>query len=170
MVGIFIAVFLGTEKNGFSWWPVAVLILSGLTDLLDGYIARRYNQITNLGKMLDPAADKLAQIAVCACLTVRYPQIIWLLVFYIVKELAIACGGIFQLRKIKAVPFARWYGKLATCELYVAMGLLLLIPNMQALYVNIIIIATLAIALFALLMYVHLFYIENYKKIKKGEQ
>lgn len=164
LIGVFVVVFLETEKNGFSWLPIVVLVFSGFTDLLDGFIARHYNQISDLGKMLDPAADKLTQIAVCACLTVRYPQLIWMLAIYILKELILVSGGLFQLKRGKIVPAAKWYGKLSTCELYIAMGILLLIPNMPSLYVNIIMVLTLALAFFALSMYAHLFYKLLYKK------
>ena len=50
------------------WLPASVLVLSGLTDLLDGWIARHFNQISEIGKLLDPIADKLTQFTVVVCL------------------------------------------------------------------------------------------------------
>ena len=64
-----------------------VLALSGLTDMLDGWVARRFDQITDLGKMLDPFADKLTQGVVALCIALRFPAIRPLLLLFILKEL-----------------------------------------------------------------------------------
>ena len=67
-----------------------ILLLSGLTDLADGYIARRFHMISNLGKILDPVADKLTQAAMLICLFVRFPHMLLLIVIMAVKELYMA--------------------------------------------------------------------------------
>lgn len=156
--------FLSSDVTKFSLLPLLILVLSGLTDMVDGYIARRFNQISDLGQFLDPCADKLTQAAVCACIMLRYPQLVWLLVIYVVKELIMTLGGIKELRKGQAIPPAQWYGKLSTLELYTAMGLFLLIPDMPDLYVNLIMIVTIALVLFALVMYMI-----HYYKLLKGK-
>ena len=71
---------------------VVALLLSGLSDALDGLVARRFNQITELGKMLDPLADKLTQGAVAVCIAIRYPSICPLLFLLVTKELVMLCG------------------------------------------------------------------------------
>ncbi len=158
LIPIFVPVFIITEGEGFSWWPVIILAVSGLTDLLDGFIARRYNQISDLGIILDPVADKLTQIAVCACLTVRYNQLLILLIIYVVKELVMLTGGAIQLKFGGPIPSAKWYGKLSTFQLYVAMGLFLIIPDMNPILINIIIVITIILVLFALVMYMSIFF------------
>lgn len=170
LIPVFVVVFIFTEGDGMSWWPVVILVISGLTDLLDGFIARKYNQITTLGIMLDPIADKLTQVVVCACLTVRYPQLIILLIIYVVKELVMITGGGIQLKAGGKVQPAKWYGKLSTFELYVAMGLFLIIPNMNSILINIIIAITIILALFALAMYMHMFFTTMQQKADKKEK
>lgn len=164
LIPVFVVVYIYTDGDTISWWPVLILLISGLTDLLDGFIARRYNQITNLGKMLDPVADKMTQMAVCACLTMRYKQLFILLVIYVLKELVMLTGGAILLKTKKPVPAAKWYGKVSTFELYLAMGLFLIIPNMNAITVNIIIAVTAFIAIYALIMYMFKFF--ELQKIK----
>ena len=70
-----------------------ILLLSGLTDLADGYIARRFHMISTLGKILDPVADKLTQAAMLICLFTRFPHMLPLIVIMAVKELYMAVSG-----------------------------------------------------------------------------
>ncbi len=101
------------------------LILSGLSDMFDGMIARRFNQFTELGKMLDPVADKLTQGAIVVCLAVRVPVLIPLLSIFIVKELLMLIAGAYMVLKVKKRPSAsKWYGKLATAVFYFSVTLL----------------------------------------------
>lgn len=98
-----------------------VLFLSGITDLMDGFIARRYNMASDLGKILDPVADKLTQAVMLICLLTRFPFMILPLMLLIVKETFMAVTGILIIRKTGVVHGADWHGKVATCLLYVMM-------------------------------------------------
>ncbi|WP_322174149.1 CDP-alcohol phosphatidyltransferase family protein [Acutalibacter caecimuris] len=104
--------------------PAAVgfLLLSGLTDMLDGWVARRFNQVTDLGKMLDPFADKLTQGVVALCVAVRFPAIRPLLALFIFKELFMLCCAAVLLKKHKRPCAAKWYGKVATVMFYVSVS------------------------------------------------
>lgn len=94
-----------------------IFILSGITDVADGYIARHFNMVTNFGKIYDPFVDKLMQITAIVCLTIAHIVPWWLPVIVVVKEAAmIVCGGILYLRKI--VVHSNWYGKAATVIFY----------------------------------------------------
>lgn len=102
---------------------VLVLVLSGLTDMFDGMIARRFNQFTELGQMLDPLADKLTQGAVAVCFAVKQPILIPFLAVLVVKELVMVVGGIFLLLFKKKKPGgSQWYGKIATVLFYISFG------------------------------------------------
>lgn len=100
-----------------------LLILSGMTDAVDGYIARRFHMISNLGKILDPIADKLTQITIFLCLVTRFPLMLALLILIIVKELCMAVTGLLVIRKTRTVYGADWHGKVATCVLDATMFL-----------------------------------------------
>ena len=116
LVPVFVILYLlsSDERMDLMYWSFGVLILSGVTDSLDGIIARKCNQITDLGKLLDPVADKLTQVAVVICLATRFSQLIPLVVICFVKELAQSIGGLILLRRGAEVRGASWYGKMCT--------------------------------------------------------
>ena len=95
-----------------------VLLLSGATDIVDGFIARRFRMVSDLGKVLDPVADKLTQAVALGCLLTRFSAIWWLLAVLVVKEAVMAAMGILVIRRTGTVYGASWHGKLATCILY----------------------------------------------------
>ncbi len=114
----FVILFL---KENYIWAAVCILI-SGLTDCVDGFLARKLNQITQLGKMLDPIADKLTLLAVGVCLSVAEPMIIPVIIILAIKDLLMLVGASIMLRK-KLMPFAaEWYGKLGTICFYVSVA------------------------------------------------
>lgn len=109
---------------------VVVLILSGLTDMLDGMIARRYHQITELGQMLDPLSDKLTQGAVAICLAVKQPILIPFLAVFVIKEALMVSAGIFLIGKKKKRPGgSQWFGKIATVLFYISFGIIVFLKG-----------------------------------------
>ena len=96
-----------------------ILTVSGLTDILDGCIARKFNFITNFGKLIDPLADKATQISVLASLTFKGIVPLWILMIVFIKEFVMVSGASFLFGK-KLVVSSRWYGKLATVLFYIA--------------------------------------------------
>ena len=95
------------------------LTISGLTDVLDGFIARKFNFITNFGKLIDPLADKTTQIAVL--LTLAFKDIIpfWIIIVVAIKEATMIAGASFLYGK-ELVVSSKWFGKLATVLFYIA--------------------------------------------------
>ena len=118
LIPVIIWLYIG-EKNYL--WAGIVLILSGATDLADGFIARHFHMISDLGRVLDPVADKLTQAAMLFCLCTRFPLMILPLVLMIVKEGFMGISGIMIIRKTGSVFGADWHGKAATVLLYAAM-------------------------------------------------
>lgn len=96
----------------------AILILSGLTDIADGYIARRFDMASDLGKVLDPIADKLTQAAMLFCLMSRFIWVVAPIVLMVAKEIFMSVTGIMVIKRTDIVLGAEWHGKAATCLLY----------------------------------------------------
>lgn len=96
----------------------ALLILSGVTDIIDGFIARRFNMITDFGKALDPFADKLTQASMMFCLTLRFPLMMIPFILLVIKEIISSVLVFIIIKKTKFVPMANWHGKVATALLY----------------------------------------------------
>lgn len=149
-----------------------VLTISGLTDVLDGCIARKFNFITNFGKLIDPLADKATQIAVLASLTFKGIVPLWILLIVFIKEIVMVAGASFLYGK-KLVVSSRWYGKLATILFYVAIVCSLFIEYWNTSinpaaplfgfddYIYYLAIAT---TIFSLVMYFRQFYQQGYLK------
>lgn len=106
------------------------LAASGLSDILDGRIARKYDMVTDLGKVLDPVADKLTQCAMMLCVAMRYPAMWWLLGLHVVKEAVMLIMGWYVLKRTDTVNSAIWVGKLCTGVIYAVMMLHVILPHL----------------------------------------
>lgn len=129
-----IAPFAYFFLNDQLLWAVVMLAFSGLSDLFDGMIARKFNQITELGKMLDPLADKLTQGTIAICLAVKHPLLIPILAIFVLKELGMLIGGCILLKKKKRPCAAKWYGKVATFLFYISAVVIVMMQGVFHLY------------------------------------
>ncbi len=155
---------------------IAVLSISGLTDILDGTIARKYNYITDFGKLMDPLADKATQISLLTTLFIKGAIPIWILAVVVLKEFCMVSGASFLYGK-ELVVSSKWYGKLATVLFYVAMVISLFLEQIGNTTNNIIkaigitdtVIYYLAVitTIASLIMYMKAFYIQGYLKKNK---
>ena len=140
-----------------------VLLLSGATDIVDGFIARRFHMVSDLGKVLDPVADKLTQTALLVCLLTRFEALWALLAVLVAKEAVMAAMGLFVIRRTREVYSARWHGKLATCVIYTTIFLHIIwydIPEEVS--------AVLAwCAIGTILLSLALYTVQNLRKIKR---
>ncbi len=126
-----IPVFVVLYQRGQITAAVIALCASALTDIMDGFVARHFNMVSDVGKVLDPIADKLTQGAVLICLAAKRPGMWALVGLMLVKE---ACTGIANwviIRRTGWVHAAQWHGKLATVLLYAAMLAHLIWPGMS---------------------------------------
>ena len=122
-VPLFLWLVLGPHKDG---WALAVLMVSGFTDYLDGHLARRLNQATRLGQILDPVADRLYILAVVVGLSIRHIIPWWLAIALPMRDvLLVALVPFLRTRGYSALP-VHFLGKAATASLLYAFPLLLL--------------------------------------------
>ncbi len=110
-------------------WTVGLIVLSGLTDIADGYIARHYDMVSDVGKILDPIADKATQAAMVICLIERTRWMVLLLGLLVLREAALAVWGLVALRRTDTVNCSKWHGKLCTGVIYTCMSCLILFPS-----------------------------------------
>ncbi|MDD3337286.1 MAG: phospholipase D-like domain-containing protein [Lachnospiraceae bacterium] len=138
---------------------VVLMALSALTDFLDGKIARKFHMVTELGKALDPIADKLTLCLLFICLAVKNPYALVIAVVMLAKELFMGGMELLVRRKTgKTTGGATWYGKLCTAVLFLSMLLFLMMPHMPIVLSNIVMIVCVAIMIFTWWMYGFLFY------------
>ncbi len=111
-------------EGGHYWWAFGILALSGVTDVVDGWIARTFHLVSDFGKAIDPVADKLTQFVVLLCLLdAKYW---WVIAALVLKEVVIGIMTLLALHKTHSVYSAGWYGKLCTMVIYLSMGILIL--------------------------------------------
>ena len=130
MIPLYIYLYVSAETAEQYYKAAGILVLSGITDSLDGIIARKTGQITDLGKALDPLADKLTQIAVVGAMFVERPYILPLLVLFIGKELYLLISNVLLFKKDIFMDGAMWFGKLATAFFYISMLALVALPRL----------------------------------------
>ena len=174
---LLIPVIIVSAVKGDYILAIIFLTLSGLTDILDGAIARKYNLISDFGKLMDPLADKATQISLLTTLFIKGAISIWILVVVVLKEFCMVSGASFLYGK-ELVVSSKWYGKLATVLFYVAMVISLLLQqfgNIQNNIIKVIGIADTVIYFFAvittiasLILYMKAFYIQGYLKKNKA--
>lgn len=150
---IVVFIFIGNYTLAFVFFTI-----SGITDIADGCIARRFNLISNFGKLMDPLADKLTQIATLASLVFTNIIPVWILLIVFLKEFIMICGASFLYGK-DVVVYSRWYGKLATVLFYIAIVISLLLKqfNLNDIWRNVdlgLYSLALVATIFSLIMYV----------------
>ena len=136
LIPVYVSIYLHAKTQGQYILAGCILAVSCLTDMIDGKIARKFNMITTLGKMLDPLADKLTQLALILCLSMRYPVLYPVLALLVVKELVQLGLGVRFLRRGKMLPGALMAGKVCTTVLFVSLITLVLFPGIPGTVVN----------------------------------
>ena len=130
LVFVFVCLFTsGMEYK--SIYCVAIFILSGISDVLDGVIARKFNLESDFGKLMDPLADKMMQITVSVCVATLEPQLTWVPAFLILKELLMICGAAKLFKKDNIVVKANIFGKLASVLYFVSFFIIMVFPEIH---------------------------------------
>lgn len=147
-----VIIWLYCEKEDYLAAAI-MTVLSGLTDIADGIIARKFHLVSDLGKILDPIADKLTQAALIFCLISKFEWMLWLFIFFTVKEITMGISGLIVIKKKDVVNSSQWFGKLATVVLYAVMILLFLFPGISTAWANAMILLCAAVLLLSMVKY-----------------
>lgn len=139
MIPVYVVIYLNATELWHYYLSAAILAVSCLTDMVDGQIARRFNMVTNLGKILDPVADKATQFALILCLASRYWMMYLMIVLFVIKEGFQLIAGGLNLRKGKMLDGALLSGKVCTTVMFVSMILMVMFPTMDSLTGNLLI-------------------------------
>lgn len=158
-----VIVWLYTVKQD-HFLTLIILVLSGVTDIVDGIIARKCNMISDFGKAFDPVADKLTQIAMLFCLVSRFPYMMIPFVLLVVKEVFTGITALITIKRTNTVKGAVWHGKLTTVALYSMMAIHLLWYNIPRTVSLILVGICIGIMLMSFILYA----IQNIKAIKNG--
>ncbi len=146
----------------------SLFAVSALTDVVDGFIARRFNMITDIGKILDPIADKLTQAAVifCLCITIKSVEMWILLGVLVVKEISMFVMGLVSLKAVDEINGAKWFGKLSTVVIFLVVGVNSLFGELNPVIHGITILVAIGFMVLSLVKYAFFYkkIISDYKK------
>lgn len=153
LIPVYIVIYLNATTTKEYFLAGTILAVSCLTDMIDGQIARHFNMISNVGKVLDPIADKLTQLALTVCLSVKYPVLRVVLVLFVAKEAFQTLALVVMYRRGKVLPGSLMPGKLCTTVLFLSFIVMVLIPDLNIRLVNTIAILDAAFLVYAFIGY-----------------
>ena len=156
-----VIVWLYVGKQDYLW-TLLILTLSGIKDIVDGIIARKFNMISDFGKAFDPVADKLTQMAMLFCLVSRFKYMIIPFILLVVKEVTTGITALISIKRTGTVKGAVWHGKLTTVSLYAMMAIHVVWFNIPRAVSMILVGVCLGIMLMSFIMYA----MQNIKAIK----
>lgn len=131
LLPVYVYIYLNATQRYQYIAAGSIMAVSCLTDMVDGKIARRFNMISTLGKILDPLADKVTQFTLTICLSLKYPSLRPVLILFVIKEVFQLVMGLVHLRKGQMLPGALMAGKVCTTILFVSLIAMVLFPGMD---------------------------------------
>ena len=140
LIPVYVVIYLNATNAADYYLAAGILTVSCLTDMIDGKIARHFNMITSLGKLLDPVADKATQFTLIMCLTAKYNVLRYLVGLFVLKEGFQLIAGSLRLRKKKMLKGALISGKICTTVLFISLILMVMLPGLSAKAINTIVI------------------------------
>ena len=164
LVPVFIAVYFAFD-NEIKFWAIIVYAIAGISDLLDGYLARKFDAVSKLGKLLDPLGDKLMTFTVLVCITITRPILYWAVLVFFVKEVLMGIGGFLIHKKARVeLPAANFIGKTSTFLLFLVCVTMMLFRELPDYVVIGLTTAAICVTLVALASYLN-----SYIKIMKSK-
>lgn len=171
LIPVYVLIYLNAENESHYYLSAAILAVSCMTDLIDGKIARHFNMISTVGKILDPLADKATQFTLILCLALRYQVLIYLVVLFVVKESFQLIAGGCALRKGKMLEGALLAGKICTTVLFLSLILLVMLPTLSERTVCIITAVDAVFMVISFIQYIQAYFGKNKKihNINEGQ-
>lgn len=163
LIPVYTVIYLKARDLRDYTLAAAILAVSCLTDLIDGKIARHFDMITNVGKVLDPLSDKLTQLALTICLSVHYPVLRGVLILFVIKEVFQLTAVYVMFRRGKVLPGALFAGKICTTVLFISFILMVLMPMLPQNIVTAISLIDAAFLAYAFISYFLAFFGKNQK-------
>lgn len=163
LIPVYVYIYLNATQAYQFYTAGMILAVSCLTDAVDGKIARHFNMISTLGKILDPLADKMTQFALTVCLSLKYPVLHPVLALFVVKEAFQLILGIINLTQGKMLPGALMAGKVCTTVLFVSLITLVLFPDMNPVAVDLIALVDGVFLLISFVSYIFAYFGKNRK-------
>lgn len=163
LIPVYVIIYLNAQSNTDYVLAATILAVSCLTDLIDGKIARHFNMISNLGKLLDPLADKATQFSLIVCLSIRYPVLLVLIGLFVLKEGFQLIAGGLRLRKGRMLKGAQLTGKICTTILFISLILMVMIPALDPRTVTIIVAVDSLFMLIAFVDYILVYFKKDSK-------
>ncbi|MDF2510600.1 MAG: hypothetical protein K0S04_466 [Herbinix sp.] len=153
LIPVFIILYIKATTPSEYLRAAIIVLISGLTDFLDGFIARKYHMITDLGKIIDPLADKLTQASLIFVLIVKIKWMYLLLIMFLLLQLFLVIAGLVMLKKGTKLNGSKWFGKVSTTVFYAVMLILVSIPTLNYHTTNTLMMVCGAFLLLSMLLY-----------------
>lgn len=136
LIPVYVMIYLSAKEDSDYYLAAGILAVSCLTDLIDGKIARHFNMISTVGKILDPLADKATQFTLIICLALKYSVLWYIVGLFVIKESFQLIAGSLTLRKGKMLKGALISGKICTTILFISLITMVMIPNISEKNIN----------------------------------
>jgi len=154
LIPVFVVLYMKAEYPKEYLRAASVVLISGITDFLDGFIARKFDMITELGKLIDPLADKLTQASLIFVLVVKIKWMFLLLIIFVLLQLFLLVASLVMLKKDVRLNGAKWFGKVSTTVFYAVMLVLVSYPALNENITNMLMLICGAFLLLSLILYI----------------
>ena len=169
LIPLFVIQYIKAEEPGEYMRAAAIVLASGLTDFLDGFIARTFDMVTEFGKLIDPMADKLTQAALIFVLIVKIKYMFLLMILFVIMQLFMLVAGLAMLKKAKRLDGSKWFGKVSTMVFYAVMLVLVALPKLEQSIINVLLLICGTFLALSFALYARE-YVRMYKEVKLEEK
>lgn len=163
LIPVYVVIYVNANDSAGYYLSAAILAISCLTDMIDGKIARHFDMVSAIGKVLDPLADKATQFTMIICLSIKHPILWCLIILFIIKEGFQLVAGSISLRQGKMLKGALFSGKICTTVLFVSLILMVMFPDLTVEQITIITIIDLVFMLISFTDYIITYAKKNHR-------